>query len=42
MRGGDARVVDLVTIDSDGHALDLLCVRTEGGNKAAIGDLAAT
>ena len=41
MRGGDARVFELVTTDSDVHAMDFLFVRTEGGDKAAIYDFAA-
>ena len=41
MRGGDARVVDHVTTNSDSLAMDFLFVRTEGGDEAAIGDFAA-
>ena len=41
MREGDAGVFDLIATDSDAYAMDFLIVRTEGGNEAAIGDLAA-
>ena len=41
MRGGDARVVELVTTNSNAHAMDFLFMRTEGGDEAAIDDLAA-
>ena len=41
MLGGDAGLVDLVTTDSDAHAMEFLFVRTEGGNEAAMGDFAA-
>ena len=37
MCGGDDRVVDIVTTDSDMHAMDLLFLWAEGGNEAAIG-----
>ena len=41
MREGDAGVFDLIATDSDAYAMDLLFVRTEGGDEAAIGDFAA-
>ena len=41
MRGGEAGVVKLVATNSDAYAMEFLFVRTEGGNKAAIGDFAA-
>ena len=42
MRGGDAGIVELVTTNSDAHAMELLFVRTEGGEEAAIGNFATT
>ena len=41
MRGDDARLVELVATDSDAYVMNVLFVRTEGGNKAVIGDFAA-
>ena len=41
VRVSDARVVELVATKSDTYTMDLLFVRTEGGNKAAIGDFAS-
>ena len=40
MRGGDAKVVELVATKSDAYTMDFLFVRTEGGDEAAIGDFA--
>ena len=40
MRGSDAEEVKLVTTNSDVNTIDFLFVRTEGGDKAAIGDFA--
>ena len=42
MGGGDSGVVKLVATDSEAHAMEFLFVRTEGRNKAAIGDFAAS
>ena len=42
MRDSDAGAVELVTTNSDVHAMDFLFVMREGGDKAAIGDFAAT
>ena len=41
MRGSDARVVKLVTTNSDKHAIESLFMRTEGGVEAAIGEFAS-
>ena len=41
MRGSDARVVKLVTTNSDKHAMESLFMRTEGGVEAAIGEFAS-
>ena len=40
MCGSEAGVVELVTTNSDARAMDLLFLRTEGGDKGAIGDFA--
>ena len=41
MCGGDAGVVKLFTTDSDARTMYLLFVKTEDGNKAAIGEFVA-
>ena len=40
MRGGEAKVVELVATKSDAYTMDFLFVRTKGGDEAAIGDFA--
>ena len=41
MRGGDSEVVEIVSTESDAYAMEFLSVRTEDGDKAAIGDFTA-